>query len=88
MVKLTAVTLGLSGFCLLAHAGSDYDTRKREELRLRREHRLAVEANYMTCLRASFPPAKCLSAATKFGEERLARLRHSGHNTPTFRNPF
>lgn len=85
MVRLIAIALAL--VATPAFAGSDFDQRKTEELRLRREHRKAIEGFYLQCLRTA-PSVKCLPEASKFGEERLASLRRIGQNTPTFRNPY
>ena len=82
-----AVALALAAVPALALAGADFDQRKAEELRLRREHRKAIEGFYLQCLRTA-DSAKCLPEASKFGEKRLASLRRSGQNTPTFRNPY
>lgn len=85
MARLLAFALAL--VAAPAFAGADFDQRKAEELRLRREHRHAVEQHYVTCLRTT-PPVKCSDESAKFGEKRLASLRRSGQNTPTFRNPY
>ena len=69
---------------LPASAGSDYDKRKFEELRLRREHRLAVERVFVECLQRPSTTAKCYPVADKFSEKRLADLRRNGQNTHTF----
>lgn len=82
-----AIALALAAVPALAFAGLDFNQRKAEELRLRREHRKAIEGFYLQCLRSA-PSTKCLPEASKFGDKRLASLRRIGQNTPTFRNPY
>lgn len=81
MARLAAAVLVL--VAAPAFAGTDFDQRKAEELRLRREHRRAVESYYTQCLREA-PSSKCLPESAKFGEKRLASLHRIGQNTHTF----
>ena len=87
MARLAAAAIVLALVAVPAIAGADFDRRKAEELRLRREHRKAVESYYTQCLHEA-PSSKCLPESAKFGEKRLASLRRIGQNTPTFRNPY